>query len=261
MNLPGSDFTDRVAIVTGGGTGIGAATAMLLARLGANVAIAARKAERLEAKAAQIAQASGKTCLAVPTDVRDEAQVASLVNRVLQQFGRLDVLINNAGGTMLSPLKDVTTAMWQRSFALNVDAAYYCTREAGRQFLAQRSGVIVNVSSLAGMHGTKGCAPYSAAKAALQMFTRVTAAEWGPYGIRVNCIAPGMIMSEQATEHLQRSNIDIEAGTANFPLRRAGRPEEVANAIVFLASDAASYITGETLSVGGGPVLGGPRDL
>jgi citronellol/citronellal dehydrogenase len=206
MNLQGTGFTGRVAIVTGGGTGIGAATAMLLTRLGANVAIAGRKAERLEAKAAEITQASGKTCLAIPTDVRDEEQVANLINRVVEHFARLDVLINNAGGTMPSPLKDVTTAMWQRSFALNVDAAYYCTREAGRQFLAQRSGAIVNVSSLAGIHGTKGCAPYSAAKAALQMFTRVTAAEWGPYGIRVNCIAPGMIMSERATDHLQRSS-------------------------------------------------------
>src|SRR5262249_9184007 len=136
-----------------------------------------------------------------------------------------------------------------------------CTREAGRHFMAQGSGVIVNVSSLAGMHGTKGAAAYSAAKAALQMFTRVTAAEWGPLGIRVNCVAPGMILSAQAEAHHAQSNIDFEAGIANFPLRRAGKPEDVANAIVFLASDAASYITGETLAVSGGPVLGGPRNL
>src|SRR5262249_54511073 len=171
----------------------------------------------------------------------------------------IDILINNAGGAVLSPLKDVTTKMWERSFALNVNAAYYCTREAGRHFLAQGSGVIVNVSSLAGVHGTRSCAPYSPAKPALQMFTRVTAAEWGPHGIRVNCVAPGMILTEIAEAHMRKSNIDMDAGTANFPLRRAGKPEEVANAIVFLASDAASYITGETLAVGGGPVLGGPR--
>ena len=261
MTLPGFDFTGRVAIVTGGGTGIGAATAMLLARLGADVVVAARKLERLEAKAAEIAKESGKRCLAVATDVRKEEQVASLIQRVLEDYGRIDVLINNAGGTYLSPLKDVTSKMWEQSFALNVTGAYYCTREAGRHFMAQKSGTIVNVSSVAGVHGTKGGAPYSAAKAALQMFTRVTAAEWGPYGIRVNCIAPGMIFSAGALEHLQNSNIDIAAGTATFPLRRAGRPEEVANAIVFLASDAASYITGETLSVSGGPILGGPRDI
>lgn len=255
------DFSGRVAIVTGGGTGIGAATAMLLARLGAKVAIAGRTVDRLEAKAAEIGEASSHSCLAVPTDVRKEDQVTRLVDRVIEHFGRIDVLINNAGGTLLSPLKDVTTKVWEQSFALNVHAAYYCTRAVGHHFITQKSGAIVNVSSLAGVHGTKGGAPYSSAKAALQMFTRVTAAEWGPYGIRVNCVAPGMILSELATEHLKKSNIDIEAGVANFPLRRAGKPDEVANAIVFLASDAASYITGETLAVGGGPILGGPRDL
>ncbi|HMK87159.1 MAG TPA: SDR family oxidoreductase [Steroidobacteraceae bacterium] len=257
----GFDFSGRVAVVTGGGSGIGAATAMLLGRLGANVAIAGRTVDRLQSKAAEIAEASGRGCIAVPTDVRDEEQVANLIRRVVEHYGRIDVLVNNAGGTFLSPLSDVTSKMWDKSFALNVDAAYYCTREAGRHFIAQGSGAIVNVSSLAGVHGTKGGAPYSSAKAALQMLTRVSAAEWGPYGIRVNCVAPGMILSERVTEHLEKSNIDLRAGMANLPLRRAGKPEEVANAIVFLASDAASYITGETLSVGGGPVLGGPRDL
>ena len=198
--------------------------------------------------------------MAVATDVRDEDAVGQLMDAVIDQFGRVDILINNAGGTIMAPLKDLSSRMWKRSFALNVDAAFFCTQAVRPHFMAQRSGAIVNVSSLAGVNGTKGGAHYSAAKAALQMFTRVTAAEWGPYGIRVNCVAPGMILSELATEHLKKSNIDIEAGTANSPLRRAGTPEEVANAIVFMASDCASYITGETLAVGGGPILGGPRD-
>jgi NAD(P)-dependent dehydrogenase (short-subunit alcohol dehydrogenase family) len=247
--------------VTGGGTGIGAATALQLAGLGADVAIAGRKAERLEGKAKQISAATGRRCIAVPTDVRKEDQVIALINRVVEHFGRIDILINNAGGTILSPFKDVTTKMRDQSFALNVSSAYFCTREAGRHFMAQKSGCVVNVSSMAGVHGTKGGVPYSSSKAALQMFTRVTAAEWGPYGIRINCVAPGMILSEQVEEHLRRSNIDIEGANAIFPLRRAGKPEDVANAIVFLASDAASYISGETLAVCGGPVLGGPRDL
>jgi NAD(P)-dependent dehydrogenase (short-subunit alcohol dehydrogenase family) len=136
MSPPGFDFTGRVAIVTGGATGIGAATASLLAGLGADVAIASRKADRLEAKAVEISRASARRCLAVPTDVRKEDQVASLVKRVVEHFGRLDILINNAGGTLLSPLKDVTSKMWEQSFALNVNAAYYCTREAGRHFIA-----------------------------------------------------------------------------------------------------------------------------
>ena len=254
------NFTDRVAIVTGGGTGIGAATALMLARLGADVVIASRKAEVLQAKAAEIAAATGRRCIAIPTDVRAEEQVTRLVEQTVAHFGRIDILINNAGGTILAPLKDVASTSWMKSFDLNIHSAYYCTREVGKHFMSQGSGVIVNVSSMAGVHGTKGGAPYSASKAALQMFTRVAAAEWGPYGIRINCVAPGMILSEVATEHLKASKIDIEAATKIFPLQRAGRPEDVANAIVWFASDAAGYVSGETLAVCGGPVLGGPSN-
>lgn len=260
MVFPGTDFSGRVAVVTGGGTGIGAATAQLLARLGARVAIASRSAERLEKAAAEITAASKSQCIAIPTDVRDENEVSAMIEKVVAQFGRIDVLVNNAGGTRLAPLEDITTRMWDSSFSLNVDAAYYCTREAGKYFREQGSGSIVNVSSMAGVNGTRSGAHYSASKAALQMFTRVAAAEWGPYGIRINCVAPGLILSEMATEHLENSGIDIEAGIRAFPLQRAGNPDDVARAIVFLASDAAAYITGETLAVCGGPVLGGQKN-
>jgi len=260
MTFPGTDFSGRAAVVTGGGSGIGAATALLLANLGANVAIASRSAERLEKMAARISAESSRECIAVPTDVRDENAVSAMIDKVVSHFGRIDVLVNNAGGTRLAPLEDITTKMWDRSFSLNVDAAYYCTREAGKYFREQRSGSIVNVSSMAGINGTRSGSHYSSSKAALQMFTRVAAAEWGPYGIRVNCVAPGMILSENATEHLKNSNIDIEEGIKAFPLQRAGNPEDVARAIVFLASDAAEYITGETLAVSGGPILGGQKE-
>lgn len=254
------DFSGRVAIVTGGGTGIGAATALLLAKLGADVAIASRNADRLQAKAEEIMAATGRQCLAVPTDVRDETQVAAMVAKTIEHFGRIDILVNNAGGTVLRQFEDVTTGHWQKSFALNVDSAFYCTREAGRHFRAQGSGAIVNVSSMAGVHGTRGGVPYSASKAALQMMTRVAAAEWGPFGIRINCVAPGMIVNEGVLEHLLASGLDIDGASKAFPLQRAGKPEDVANAIVYFASDAASYVTGETLAVCGGPVLGGPKD-
>ena len=240
MPLSGYDLQSKIAIVTGGGSGIGAATALLLARLGAEVVIAGRTAERLEAKATEIRAATARECLVVQTDVRDEDQVRHLVERTVARFGRVDILINNAGGTHVAPLQDVTTMMWRRNFALNVDAAYYATREAGKHFMAQGSGVIVNVSSLAGVHGSKGSAPYSAAKSALQMFTRVAAAEWGPHGIRVNCVAPGMIMTELAAEHFKKSKIDVASSEVHFPLRRAGSPVEVANAIAFFVSNAAS---------------------
>ena len=217
------DFTGRVAIVTGGGTGIGAATAMLLARLGADVVIASRKAEVLDKKAAEIAEATGRRCIGIVTDVRDEQQVIRLVEETVAQFGRIDILINNAGGTVLSPLESVTTEHWYKSFDLNVHSAYFCTREAGKHMRQQGSGAIVNVSSMAGVHGTRGGTPYSASKSALQMFTRVAAAEWGPYGIRINCVAPGLVLGETVMKHLVASGIDIEASSKVFPLQRAGR--------------------------------------
>lgn len=254
------NFSGRVAIVTGGGTGIGAATALLLAKLGADIVIASRKADVLDKAAAAIEAETGRQCLAIPTDVTREDQVVSMVEKALAHFGKIDILVNNAGGTVLKAFEDVTTETWRKSFALNVDAAYYCTREVGKHFRERQTGTIVNVSSMAGVNGTRGGVPYSAAKSALQMMTRVAAAEWGPYGIRVNCVAPGMIVSEVVIEHLIASGLDIEGAANVFPMRRVGKPEDIANAIVWFASDAASYCTGETLSVCGGPVLGGPKD-
>jgi 3-oxoacyl-[acyl-carrier protein] reductase len=251
------DVSGRVAIVTGGGTGIGAATAHLLAAHGADVVVAARTVEDLEGTAAAVVAGSGRRCVPVPTDVRDEEQVIDLVERTVDELGRIDVLVNNAGGTRMGPLADIPTRAWDASFDLNVRSAYLCTREAGQHFLAQGSGAIVNISSGAGVNGVKGGAHYSSSKAALQMFTRVTAAEWGPHGIRANCIAVGGVASERAVAAWEVAGLDQAELSAGTPLGRLGTPAEVANAILFFASDAASYITGQTLSVDGGPQMGG----
>jgi len=162
----------------------------------------------------------------------------------------------------MGPLRDLPIKAWDASFALNVRSAYVATREAGAHFLHQGSGVIVNVSSDAGVYGVRGGAHYASSKAALQMFTQVTAAEWGPHGVRANCIAVGGIASERASAAWEVAGIDPALIAEGTMLRRIGRPDEVAAAIVFLASDAASYITAQTISVDGGHPMGGiPDDL
>lgn len=255
MGPEGYDLGGRVAIVTGGGEGIGRATAHLLARCGAEVVIAGRTESTLMRTAREISEASGRRCLGAPADVRDEAQVKRLVARAIEEFGRLDILVNAVGWSTHGPMSTMSTEAWKGDFALNIDTAFLCAREAAQHFLAQGSGAIVNVSSVAGSQGVMGLGAYSSAKAALQMFTRVAAAEWGPQGVRVNCVAPGLIATDNAMKDFAAAQLDVDAICSRFPLRRAGRPEDIANAIVFLASDAAAYVTGVTLPVNGGPTL------
>jgi NAD(P)-dependent dehydrogenase (short-subunit alcohol dehydrogenase family) len=252
LNLSG-----RVAVVTGGGTGIGAATAQLLAEHGADIVIAARTVPDLERAAASVQSSTGRRCLPVPTDIRVEDQVIALVQRAVGEFGRVDILVNNAGGTRLGPLRDLPTKAWDASFDLNVRAAYLCTREAGRHFLDQGSGSIVNISSDAGVSGVKGGAHYSSSKAALQMFTKVTAAEWGRRGVRANCIAVGAIGSERALAAWEVAGLEQSVLAAGTAIGRIGQPREVAHGVLFFVSDAASFVTGQTLSIDGGSNMPG----
>jgi citronellol/citronellal dehydrogenase len=254
MTPDGYDLRGRVALVTGGGTGIGAATAHLLARYGADVAIAGRTQATLDKTSKEIVAATGRRCLTIVADLRDEAQVAAMVLQIVAEMGRIDILVNNAGWGHHGPLNGMTTELYRGEFAINMDTTFFCTREVGRQMIAQGSGAIVNNSSIAGTKGVPGMSAYSASKAAIQMFTRVSAAEWGPLGVRVNCVAPGLIATENASEDFTASGMDVDAYCKQaFPLQRAGQAEEVARAIAFLASDAASYITGIVLPVDGGP--------
>jgi NAD(P)-dependent dehydrogenase (short-subunit alcohol dehydrogenase family) len=254
------DLAGRVAIVTGGGSGIGKATALLLANAGADLVIAARRQDRLEQAAAEIAQESGRRCLAVSADVRDPAAAKALIEAAIAEYERIDILINNAGRGSHAALRNMPVEMWDNDVALNLNAAFYCAQAAYPHLKAHGNGAIVNISSLAGVNGTMGVGAYSAAKAGLQQFTRVAAAEFGPQGVRVNCVAPGMIATELAQKGWAKTGFDAVGACQAFPLRRPGTPEEVAQAVLFLASDAASYITGETLTVGGGPQLKGMID-
>ena len=191
MALSPIDFSGKVAIVTGGGSGIGAVTAMMLAEAGADVVISGRKLLPLEAAAGKIRAATGRRVLPVPTDVRNAEQCAAMVAAAIAAFGRIDVLINNAGKGWHAPLRKMPANAWDKDLALNLNAAFYCAQAAYPHLAASGNGAIVNISSLAGVNGTMGVGAYSAAKAGLQQFTRVASAEWGPQGIRVNCVAPG----------------------------------------------------------------------
>jgi NAD(P)-dependent dehydrogenase (short-subunit alcohol dehydrogenase family) len=255
--LEGFDLTGRVAIVTGGGTGIGRDTALLLAERGADVVVAGRRAEPLEKTAADI-RALGRRALPVPADVRKAEAAKALIEAAIAEFGRIDILINNAGGAHGHiGLAKMDLAKWDRDIQLNLSAAQYCA-QAAYPHLKKTKGNIVNISSMAGVGGTQGVGAYSAAKAGLQMLTKVMAAEWGPSGIRVNCVAPGMTATEAAELGWEKRGYDAaEAAKHSFSLRRYGTMREVAQAIVFFASDAASYVTGETLAVGGGAKIGG----
>lgn len=255
--LEGFDLSGRVALVTGGGTGIGRATALLLAERGADVAVAGRRMEPLEETAADI-RSLGRRSFAVPADVRLADAAKALVDAVVAEFGRLDILINNAGGAHGHiGLHKMDLAKWDRDIQLNLSAATYCS-QAAFPHLKKTRGNIVNISSMAGVNGTQGVAAYSAAKAGLQMLTKVMSAEWGPSGIRVNCVAPGMTATEAAVSGWDKRGFDAAAiAKQAFSLGRYGTMREVAQAIVFFASDAASYVTGETLAVGGGTKIGG----
>lgn len=254
------NFHGKIAVITGASEGIGAVAAHMFALSGADVVIAARRPEPLEHRAETIRSLTGRRCLAVSADMTDPAQVDTLFERAISTFGGIDILINNAGNSVRSSLSKLTPELWQWGRALNLDSAAYCTMAAGKHFLARKAGVIVNISSVAGINGTMGEVPYSAGKAGIQMLTRVAAAEWGPHGIRVNCVAPAMTVTEKVQGKIDAGIYKIEEVCARVPLRRPGTAEEVCHAILFLASDYASYITGQTLAVDGGPSLAGFTD-
>jgi 3-oxoacyl-[acyl-carrier protein] reductase len=246
------DLTDQVALITGGGTGIGEATAKIFAHHGAHSLIASRKFANLERVAREVTEATGRRCVPLETDVREEAQVKAMVARVIEEYGRIDILVNNSGGSYQFDLVDTPSDRWDNMVSLNLRSAFLATREAGAHMIEQGKGAIVNISSAVGLSGGAGFAAYGAAKAGLQNFTRSVALEWGKFGIRANCIAVGAIASEGARRAWDRM------GALERLLEHAGAPEDIAYPILFLSSDASRYMSGETFSVSGGQYgLGG----
>jgi NAD(P)-dependent dehydrogenase (short-subunit alcohol dehydrogenase family) len=242
----------RVALITGGGAGIGKATGLALARAGAAVVVTDIDGAAAEAVADEI-RGGGMNAHAASLDVAEEARVEVVVAEMAERFGRIDILVNNAGVAARVATLDMPTERWDRVIDVSLGGSFYCSRAVGRHMVAARRGAIVNLCSIMGLCGG-GLYPnpaYHAAKGALVNFTRALALEWAPHGVRVNAVAPAFTRTA-LVEKLLSDNALADAIIAATPLGRLVEPEEVAAAILFLASDAAAMITGHTLPVDGG---------
>jgi 7-alpha-hydroxysteroid dehydrogenase len=237
----------KVAIITGAGRGIGHGIAVAFAEAGADIVCCARTADQVEATAAQ-ARTFGRRALAMACDVTDTQQVENLVNRALEEFGRIDVLVNNAGGSAFCPAMKTSERRWEAVIRLNLTAAFFFTKAVARHMLERKSGSIINISSGDSRLPAPGMVAYAAAKAGINSMTKTMAWELGPH-IRVNCILPGAIETEGSMPALAPVIGKLVAGT---PRRRMGRPRDIAMAAIFLASPAADFITGKKFEVDGG---------
>jgi 3-oxoacyl-[acyl-carrier protein] reductase len=242
---------DKVALVTGGARGIGRAIGLLFAQEGADVAIGDINLQEAE-KACQEIEVLGRKSLALSMDVTDYAKVEESINKILDKFTKVDILVNNAGITKDSLLLRMSEAEWDAVLNVNLKGAFNCTKAASKVMIKQRGGKIINIASIIGIIGNPGQANYSASKAGIIALTKTAAKELASRNINVNAVAPGFIQTEMTAGLPEELKVKMKE---SIPLKKFGSPQDVAEVCLFLASEEASYITGQTIVVDGGMVM------
>jgi NAD(P)-dependent dehydrogenase (short-subunit alcohol dehydrogenase family) len=251
MSLNKFDLSGRTAMITGGSKGLGAAMANALAGAGADVAVTSRHLDESTATAERIEEETGRRALAVEMDVGDRIQVDEGVAKIEGELGKIDILINNAGINIRSPLADLEDDDWNQVINTNLNGVMYCARAVGKGMVSRNYGRIVNVSSTLGHVAIAGRTAYASSKGAVIQFSKVLALEWAPHNITVNALCPGPFLTEINIPVVNDKEVYQKFVDA-VPLGRFGDPEEIGGAAVFLSSDASSYMTGTTLLIDGG---------
>ncbi len=244
---------NKVAVISGAGKGLGRAIAIGFAEAGADVVAISRTAKDVEILAEEI-RGLDRRALGLLADMTDSRQVDAAIQRAVTEMGHIDILVNSVGEPIRKSVLELTDDEWDGAVRSNLTSTFYTCRASGRHFIEQKSGRIINIASTAGKRGRPGNAVYSAAKAAVINFSRALACEWAPYGINVNVLCPGRFLTPLTAPMMEDAD-QYQAFIKNVPLRRIGSPEEIKIAAVFLASNASSFMTGETIVMDGGQTL------
>jgi NAD(P)-dependent dehydrogenase (short-subunit alcohol dehydrogenase family) len=255
MTLPYFDLSGQTALITGGSKGLGAQMAYALAEAGAEVALVSRTQADLDRVAVDIRAATGRRAIGFTADVTKETDIATMVQQVMAEFGKIDILVNNAGIGGVTPILDLQEDDWDRYMNLNLKGPVLCAKHVGAEMVKRKRGNIINISSVYATLVVRNMSAYSSTKAALVQFTRTLAMEWVRYNIRVNALCPGYFRTEMNNDFW-----DTKSGRAlmeRIPMQRIGDPKELNAAIIFLASQANSFMTGSTLFIDGGHGLAG----